>query len=153
MKPKKADVRSNPSMPMLTTPVRSEQIPVSAPNVIGVACVIVTVRMDRVAAGPNCTPVRTSRRMPMADQKAICSSWRAWKLPPARAIVAALAVISSGLGLTPACAELDVNRRCLGLGRDPQAVDPADERWRGDENQDQRLHDLNNVDRDLRQEL
>ncbi len=53
MKPLNADVSIRPSMPMLTTPVRSEQIPASAPRVIGVALVMVMARIEMVAAGPN----------------------------------------------------------------------------------------------------
>ena len=46
MKPTNADVSIRPSMAMLTTPVRSEQMPASAPSVIGVALVIVTARIE-----------------------------------------------------------------------------------------------------------
>ena len=38
-------------MPMLTTPERSQQMPASAPRVIGVALVTVIARIEMVAAG------------------------------------------------------------------------------------------------------
>ena len=76
LKPVNAEVSIKPSIPMLTTPVRSEQIPASAPSVIGVALVIVMARIEIVAAGPNCAPVSVSRMMPMTIQKPIWSHRR-----------------------------------------------------------------------------
>ena len=76
MKPAKAAVSIMPSMPMLTTPARSEVMPARAPSVSGVALVIVIARIEMVAAGPNCTPVNPSRTAAIATQKPTCSHSR-----------------------------------------------------------------------------
>ena len=107
MKPKNAAVSIMPSMPMLTTPVRSRADAASAPSVIGVAWVIVTARIEIVAAGPNCTPGQHQQDdgddRPEADlqpgaQRA-CAADDARDRPRPR---------RSRLGLAPASAELDV---------------------------------------------
>src|SRR6266545_6329523 len=163
-----------PSIAILTTPLRSQNSPASAPSVIGVAKrrVVASMLAAIVAGGTSCRPSTTVKiisatTVPMMKRKRLrdmyppwglgFGTWNlglgTWDLGQLLLLVPSpwpLAPGPKALALPPALAQRRLANLVARLG---DAIDPADDLLGGHEDQDQRLDYRDDIGRDLGAEL